>query len=257
MKKIIGILIAIVLVVGLAVGIREVMAQHAQEHPRTAQSSHPAKSDQSAASKSESKQKHRAKAKQTSKKHSAASSKKPTTTGRSSDRRANKKSHSNARHHAPASSGQSKSSKHPSSKAKKKANRQPTSKAKSQKKSSRQKRVATAKAKPKSAHHSDVVGKAYVKVSGYKKQFYAGFQKIIGKATAFSLLMKTHLKVSYTKSPDVYVSAINGLKENDIRPGSGWMYSVNGKYVDKSAGEKRVKPGDRVHWYFSVDGYKP
>ena len=95
-----------------------------------------------------------------------------------------------------------------------------------------------------------------MKVSGYKKLFYSGNLHITKKTTAFTLLQQTKLKITYTSSPAIYVSAINGLKENDIKVGSGWMYSVNGKYVDKSAGDKLIKPGDKVHWYFTVQGFK-
>jgi len=95
-----------------------------------------------------------------------------------------------------------------------------------------------------------------MKTAAIVAQIVAVEQRHRTAVTAFTLLQQTNLKITYTSSPAIYVSAINGLKENDIKVGSGWMYSVNGKYVDKSAGDKLIKPGDKVHWYFTVQGFK-
>ena len=34
---------------------------------------------------------------------------------------------------------------------------------------------------------------------------------------------------------------------------SGWMYSVNGKYVNVGAGGKKLKMSDAVKWMFTCD----
>lgn len=47
-----------------------------------------------------------------------------------------------------------------------------------------------------------------------------------------------------------YVSAVNGLGEFDAGPTSGWMYSVNGKYPNVSAGEYEAKAGDKIRWVY-------
>ena len=48
----------------------------------------------------------------------------------------------------------------------------------------------------------------------------------------------------------VYVSGIDGLKEFDHGPSSGWMYKVNGTPPNIGAGAYRVKAGDQVIWYY-------
>jgi len=47
-----------------------------------------------------------------------------------------------------------------------------------------------------------------------------------------------------------YVSAINGLAEFDCGATSGWMYSINGKYPNVSAGEYTVKKNDKIVWKY-------
>ena len=48
----------------------------------------------------------------------------------------------------------------------------------------------------------------------------------------------------------VYVSGIDGLKEFDHGPSSGWMYKVNGTPPNIGAGAYKVKAGDKVTWYY-------
>lgn len=238
MKKGIGIVIGLLLVLGLAFGVREVVASHNQRQARTEKAAKMDSGSQPKASSS-----------------SVASSSQPKSkksTGESS------KTHHKAANKAAGKADGSSASTKP---AKKHAN---------QSKSSHQDKTATsnkvAVSKPKSHANksratkkasSKYTGKAYLKVSGYKKLFYSGNLHITKKTTAFTLLEQTNLRIKYTSSPAIYVSAIDGLKENDVKAGSGWMYSVNGKYVDKSAGDKLIKPGDKVHWYFTVNGWSP
>lgn len=49
-----------------------------------------------------------------------------------------------------------------------------------------------------------------------------------------------------------YVQAINGLQENDLVPGSGWTYSVNGYAPDQPANMYRLTSGDEVVWSFYI-----
>lgn len=69
--------------------------------------------------------------------------------------------------------------------------------------------------------------------------------------TGYSVLKKTgySLKVNgFGKY--IYVRSINGLKEKAYGPRSGWMYSVNGVYPNKSAGAYTLKSGDKVVWKY-------
>lgn len=238
MKKGIGIVIGLFLVLGLAFGFREVIANQHQRHARTEKvakmdsGSHPKATTSSQSS----------------------SAKKP---------KAKKTTNKSAKtHHDSANKGTSATKSSQSAKPSAASSNRKRAAASSQ--SPRSKKSAASRNSHHSTKHrvtqkssSKYTGKAYLKVSGYKKLFYSGNLHITKRTTAFTLLEQTNLKVKYTSSPAIYVSSINGLKENDVKPGSGWMYSVNGKYVDKSAGDKAIKPGDKVHWYFTVNGWSP
>ena len=50
-----------------------------------------------------------------------------------------------------------------------------------------------------------------------------------------------------------YVSAINGLGEFDCGQNSGWLYSVNGVYPQKSCGKYVLSSGDSIVWKYTVD----
>jgi len=96
---------------------------------------------------------------------------------------------------------------------------------------------------------------AHLVVSGHNRTFFRGNVKIGSKATAFSVLQASKLKLVYQNGVSVYVSSINGLAENDIKTGSGWKYTVNGKFIDKGANLAHDSNHDSVHWYFTTKGY--
>lgn len=50
-----------------------------------------------------------------------------------------------------------------------------------------------------------------------------------------------------------YVKGIDNLYEFDKGPGSGWMYSINQKFPNRSAGAWEVKPGDHIQWLYTED----
>ncbi|WP_010632790.1 DUF4430 domain-containing protein [Sporolactobacillus vineae] len=49
----------------------------------------------------------------------------------------------------------------------------------------------------------------------------------------------------------IYISSINNQKAGQTSPSSGWMYTVNGKQPNISAGTYRTKPGDKIVWYYT------
>lgn len=51
-----------------------------------------------------------------------------------------------------------------------------------------------------------------------------------------------------------YIASINGLKEFDAGPSSGWCVYVNGKKIPVGIAEYAVKPGDAIVWKFMEDG---
>ncbi|MFS8962639.1 DUF4430 domain-containing protein [Lactobacillus delbrueckii] len=95
----------------------------------------------------------------------------------------------------------------------------------------------------------------HLTIDGYKKVFYSKRMRVKKGANAFSILKQTNLKFSYIPGPSVYVNGINGLKENDVKAGSGWMFSVNKKFIDHAANLTKLKSGDNVRWYFTTGGY--
>ncbi len=50
-----------------------------------------------------------------------------------------------------------------------------------------------------------------------------------------------------------YVEGIDNLYEFDRGGKSGWMYRVNGKFPDKSAGAYPVASGDLIEWLYTLD----
>lgn len=72
--------------------------------------------------------------------------------------------------------------------------------------------------------------------------------------TAFTALEKVVHDVQYVGSgSSLYVQSINGLGEFDKGPGSGWMYSVNGKFPDQSAGSYTLTDGDVLRWQYTTN----
>ncbi|WP_367296184.1 DUF4430 domain-containing protein [Levilactobacillus yonginensis] len=112
--------------------------------------------------------------------------------------------------------------------------------------------VTVAKKKANATKTNQAADQVHLTVTGYKKSFYRGNLKVTSKSTVFSVLQDSKLKVGYQGGAAVYVSSIHGLAQNDVKVGSGWKYTVNGKYVDQAANSKRVQRGDRVHWYFTT-----
>ena len=52
----------------------------------------------------------------------------------------------------------------------------------------------------------------------------------------------------------VYITSINSLTAGDLGASSGWMYSVNGEFVQVSCSEYAVQDGDAMVFVFTCDG---
>lgn len=94
-----------------------------------------------------------------------------------------------------------------------------------------------------------------VQVIGVNSTIMQGNIEVNSSSTAYSVLRelaKQNGKSISTKGfgSAVYVSGIDGLKEFDHGPSSGWMYKVNGTPPNIGAGAYRVKAGDQVIWYY-------
>ena len=94
-----------------------------------------------------------------------------------------------------------------------------------------------------------------VQVIGVNSTMMQGNIEVNSSSTAYSVLRelaKQNGKSISTKGfgSTVYVSGIDGLKEFDNGPSSGWMYKVNGTPPNIGAGAYRLKAGDQVIWYY-------
>lgn len=94
-----------------------------------------------------------------------------------------------------------------------------------------------------------------VQVIGVNSTMMQGNIEVNSSSTAYSVLRelaKQNGKSISTKGfgSTVYVSGIDGLKEFDHGPSSGWMYKVNGTLPNIGAGAYRLKAGDQVIWYY-------
>lgn len=94
-----------------------------------------------------------------------------------------------------------------------------------------------------------------IKVIGINTTMMQGNIEVNSSSTAYSVLRelaKQNGKSISTKGfgSTVYVSGIDGLKEFDHGPSSGWTYKVNGTPPNIGAGAYRLKAGDQVIWYY-------
>lgn len=94
-----------------------------------------------------------------------------------------------------------------------------------------------------------------IKVIGINTTMMQGNIEVNSSSTAYSVLRelaKQNGKSISTKGfgSTVYVSGIDGLKEFDHGPSSGWMYKVKGTPPNIGAGAYRLKAGDQVIWYY-------
>lgn len=224
MNKKVGILLAIIATLGIVLCLQQVVSSHSETKPETHQVAKPQT--------------------ETSQQSSSTASQ----TAESAE-----KSASSASTHTSSDTTSTSTTTKPLPKS---VRKESATKAHTTTKASRVHAVTNQKLKSTAKSHSDASKRTvYVKVSGYKKTLYAHKLPVTRKTTVFSLLKATKLKISYTRMPHVYVKAINGLTENDIKVGSGWKYNVNGKFIETAADSKKVKAGDTVHWYFAVNGY--
>ena len=69
--------------------------------------------------------------------------------------------------------------------------------------------------------------------------------------SVYDVLKKSGVNIgAENSSMGVYVYSINGLKEGDKGPRSGWTYKVNGTMPPKSANAYFPKTGDSIRWEF-------
>lgn len=234
MKKAIGFILAFILTIGIAFGAQQVISsRNAAPKPTTSSSS-------SSTSSSNPKQSsHHQKAKGDSK----AKSK----TDKRSQKPANKRQ-------APSPGSSAKASSNKDAKSQQSDTPKSDKLGKINHKAETKVVKDTHHAAKKSSNAKNTI-QIHLTVDGYKKSFYSKNMRVKKGANAFSILKQTNLKISYIPGPSVYVNGISGLKENDVKAGSGWMFSVNKKFIDHAANLTKLRSGDNVRWYFTTKGY--
>ena len=70
------------------------------------------------------------------------------------------------------------------------------------------------------------------------------------RPSAYDALVKTGLDV---EGSGHYVSGVNGLRELEYGPMSGWIYAVNGNTPSKNPGDYLLEDGDLVTWTYQLD----
>lgn len=132
--------------------------------------------------------------------------------------------------------------------------KQETKKTETNNSSSKQETLAPQQVEPPK-QETPVKQTVSVKVIGVNSTMMQGNIEVNSSSTAYSVLRelaKQNGKSISTKGfgSTVYVSGIDGLKEFDHGPSSGWMYKVNGTPPNIGAGAYRLKAGDQVIWYY-------
>ena len=101
--------------------------------------------------------------------------------------------------------------------------------------------------------------KATLYVKADKKIILSSTEVDLQKADTPLSILKRELpgQVEYSGSgSNAYVTSIGGLAEFDKGPESGWMFVINGKFVQTSASNYKLEDGDRVEWLYTLDGGK-
>lgn len=141
-----------------------------------------------------------------------------------------------------------------SSSSKQEAKKQETKKIETKSSSSKQETSAPQQVEPPK-QETPIKQTVSVQVIGVNSTMMQGNIEVNSSSTAYSVLRelaKQNGKSISTKGfgSTVYVSGIDGLKEFDHGPSSGWMYKVNGTPPNIGAGAYRLKAGDQVIWYY-------
>ena len=141
-----------------------------------------------------------------------------------------------------------------SSSSKQETKKQETKKIETKSSSSKQETSAPQQVEPPK-QETPIKQTVSVQVIGVNSIMMQGNIEVNSSSTAYSVLRelaKQNGKSISTKGfgSTVYVSGIDGLKEFDHGPSSGWMYKVNGTPPNIGAGAYRLKAGDQVIWYY-------
>lgn len=72
--------------------------------------------------------------------------------------------------------------------------------------------------------------------------------------TVLDASLKAGIQIDYSGSgATAYIKGINGLKEFDEGPLSGWLVKVDGALINRSAGSYQVKDKQKIEWVYTTD----
>lgn len=90
-----------------------------------------------------------------------------------------------------------------------------------------------------------------VDAGGEAGVIYSGTIEFTGTASVYDLLLLTGLDISMKGGN--YISSINGLKEKEHGPMSGWLYQVDGVTPMKACTAYYLSGGEVIYWFYQYD----
>lgn len=64
------------------------------------------------------------------------------------------------------------------------------------------------------------------------------------------------MQISADTFPSPYIKSINNLAQFQYGATSGWMFSINRKYINASCGSVKVTGGIKIEWWYTCDNGK-
>lgn len=84
---------------------------------------------------------------------------------------------------------------------------------------------------------------------------YDGSVQVPEGSNVYDVLVASEVEMSSKQAMGMgaYVESIDGLREREKGPSSGWLFSVNGKVASVSCDQYEVADGDSVEWAYRID----
>lgn len=125
--------------------------------------------------------------------------------------------------------------------------------------------VSFAKIETKSEHYNKKITGSItttIKITGHDEVILNKTEIPVNDGdSAFTQLMNAsimqEITIDYNGNElmeSIYIKSIEGLSEFDYGKNSGWTYTVNGEYPDRSCSAYKLHDGDCVEWIYTEDG---
>ncbi len=95
----------------------------------------------------------------------------------------------------------------------------------------------------------------YITIKGHNRTIISRTKVEIEKGdTVLDILKRILQKEGIEYSTDgEFVTAIDGIEQKDIGLKSGWMFNIDGKTADVGADSIKVKDGQDIEWFYTLD----